>query len=56
MIEEGLVADLHRIEVLARGIIADAVPLGGAVADEVVPGEGLGFRFHQPFGHARLAP
>lgn len=41
MVEESEVAETHRFEVVAGGIVAHAIPGGGAVCagDEVVDGE-----------------
>src|SRR3546814_1914248 len=52
MVEEGFVARLHGAQVQAGGVVADAVPVGRAVADEVVPAVDVRLRFHQPVGHA----
>jgi hypothetical protein len=54
MVEEGLVAGLHRPQVEPGGGVADSVPFGAAVADEVVPAVAAGLGFHQPMGHRRF--
>ena len=48
VVEEGLVAGLHRLEVQPRGVVADAVPFGAAVAHQIGPAVALGLGFHQP--------
>src|SRR5690348_5990866 len=51
VIEKGLVALLHRLEMQPRGIVADPVPFGPAVAHKVRPAVAFRFRLHQPVGH-----
>src|SRR3546814_13230003 len=52
MVEEGFVARLHGAQVQAGGVVADAVPVGRAVAAGVVPAVDVRPRFHQPVSHA----
>ena len=56
VIEEAQVAELHRPHVVARLVVAHAVPglALGAARDEVVPREGIGLGFHQPIGHLSI--
>jgi len=56
VIEERVVALLHRLEVSARDEVAHAGPrlaLGSAL-DLIVPGKYLGLGFQKPVGHRRL--
>src|SRR3546814_7431374 len=51
MIEEAAVADLHRLHVVLRLMVAHAVPAADALADHVVPRIGLGLALEEPVGH-----
>src|SRR5690606_41545217 len=55
-VEEAEIADLHRLHVVARGIVAHTVPLraGLALLLQVVEGELEGFRLEQPVVHGAL--
>src|SRR5690606_33367803 len=55
VVEEGLVAEFHRLHVVARRVAAHAVPFLVALPDKIGPAEDVGLRLHQPLGH-RLCP
>src|SRR6185437_8954161 len=55
MIEEGLVAGLHRLQVIGRLEIAHAAPIRAPVLDELIPRICRWLRLEQPIAHGRLA-
>src|SRR6185369_1288799 len=48
MIEEDLVARLHRAQVISRLVISHAGPVSAAVSNEVVPRVSFGLLLHHP--------
>jgi hypothetical protein len=51
MVEDRLVAGLHLLEEIACRIVAHAVPLGLALADQIIPTVNVRLRPEQPIGH-----
>ena len=55
MVEEGLVAGLHRPQMEPGGVVADPVPFGAAVADEIVPAVACRARISSANGPSRAS-
>jgi hypothetical protein len=51
VIEESPVASFHGPKVISCLVIADPIPVGALVLDEIFPGVGFGFLFDQPVIH-----
>jgi hypothetical protein len=48
VIKENLIAHMHAAEIISRSEIAHAGPTGLALGNEIIPGIGRRFRFHEP--------
>ena len=48
VIKENFIAHAHAAEVVSGGEVTDAGPTGFALGNEIIPGVGVRFRFHEP--------